>query len=199
MVHPIVERAARGQLPPWSAVGDKRLRHIERVAGLLDDWAIAGSLPAEERTRWIAAGYLHDALKEKPEDELRALLSGEERDLPEPLLHGPAVAALLRREGVEDDELLRALTYHTLGHPDLGRTGCALYAADFLEPGRDLSNKWRASLRGRMPGEMADVVKEIVAARIQFLLERGRPVRSETIGFWNRIAEGQPWAGASEL
>ena len=153
--HPIVERAAHGHLPEWSSLGEKRRRHIERVAGLLDDWAVAGNLTPEERTRWIAAGYLHDALKEKPEQELRALLTGADRELPEPVLHGPAVAALLRREGVTDEELLSALAHHTLGHPDLGRTGCALYAADFLEPGRDLSNEWRASLRARMPGEMA--------------------------------------------
>jgi HD superfamily phosphohydrolase YqeK len=199
MIHPLVERAARGQLPAWSEVGEKRRRHIERVAGLLEDWAIAAGLGDEERTRWVAAGYLHDALKEKPEAELRALLSGEDRELPEPLLHGPAVAARLREEGVEDEELLVALAYHTLGHPNLGRTGCALYAADFLEPGRDLKNEWRAALRGRMPGGMAEVVKEIVSQRIAFLLERGRPLREETVAFWNRMSEGQPWAGASEL
>jgi 2-amino-4-hydroxy-6-hydroxymethyldihydropteridine diphosphokinase len=199
MTHPLVERAAQGQLPPWSEVGEKRLRHIERVAGLLEDWAIMVGLPAEERTRWVAAGYLHDALKDGPEPELRALLTGADRELPEPLLHGPAVAALLRKEGVEDDELLSALAYHTLGHPELGRTGCALYAADFLEPGRDLKNEWLSALRARMPGGMMEVVKEILAARIAFLLEHGRPIRFETLGFWNRMSEGQSWAGASEL
>ena len=199
MTHPLVERAARGQLPGWAEPGEKRRRHIERVAGLLEDWAVAVGLPAEERTKWVAAGYLHDALKEKSEAELRELLASEDRVLPEPLLHGPAVAEQLRREGVDDEELLLALAYHTLGHPDLGKTGCALYAADFLEPGRDLENEWRASLRARMPGEIADVVKEIVSARIVHLLERGRPVRWETVGFWNRMAEGQPWAGASEF
>jgi HD superfamily phosphohydrolase YqeK len=199
VTHPLIEKAARGQLPPWAAVGEKRRKHIERVAGLLEDWAVAGSLPADERTRWVAAGYLHDAVKEKPEAELRALLSGEQRELPEPLLHGPAAAELLRRDGVDDRELLLALAYHTLGHPDLGRSGCALYAADFLEPGRDLANEWRAGLRARMPGEMLEVVKEILAARIVYLLEQGRPVRHETMRFWNRLAEGQSWAGASEL
>jgi len=199
LTHPLVERAARGLLPAWAALGERRRCHVERVAGLLEDWAIGVGLPADERTRWVAAGYLHDALKGKPEPELRALLSDELRELPEPVLHGPAVGVMLRREGVEDGELLAAVTWHTLGHPDLGRTGYALYAADFLEPGRELKNEWRAALRARMPGEMDEVVKEIVAARIAFLLEGGRPLRKETVGFWNRMAEGQPWAGSSEL
>ena len=43
MTHPLVERAACGQLPPWAVLGDKRRRHVERVAGLLEDWAVAGS------------------------------------------------------------------------------------------------------------------------------------------------------------
>jgi hypothetical protein len=46
---------------------------------------------------------------------------------------------------------------------------------------------------------MMEVVKEILAARIAFLLEHGRPIRFETLGFWNRMSEGPSWAGASEL
>ena len=199
MTHLLVQRAACGQLPAWAALGEKRRRHVERVAGLLEDWAVAGSLPSEERTRWIAAGYLHDAVKEKPEEELRALLSGQDRALPEPLLHGPAVAELMRREGVDDRELLLALAYHTLGHPEFGRIGWALYVADFLEPGRDFANEWRAGLRARMPGEMADVIKEILGSRIIYRLEQGHHVHQETITCWNLMAEGQSWAGASEL
>ena len=55
MTHPLVTRAAQGQLPPWSEMGEKRRRHVERVAGLLEDWAIAVGLSTEERTRWVAA------------------------------------------------------------------------------------------------------------------------------------------------
>tara|TARA_Y100000588_G_scaffold138007_1_gene151772 strand:- start:966 stop:1547 length:582 start_codon:yes stop_codon:yes gene_type:complete len=191
VTHLLVERAARGQLPAWAALGEKRRRHVERVAGLLEGWAVAGNLPSEERTRWIAAGYLHDAVKEKPEDELRALLSGKDRALPESLLHGPAVAEIMRREGVDDRELLLALAYHTLGHPEFGRIGWALYVADFLEPGRDLANEWRAGLRARMPGEMADVTKEVLGSRIIYRLEQGQHVHQETITCWNLMAEGQ--------
>lgn len=199
MTHPVVERAADGQLPDWAELDEKRRRHVERVAGLLEDWAIAAAVPTGERTRWIAAGYLHDALKGASAAELRALLAGDGREFPEPLLHGPAVAARLRADGVDDEDLLTALAYHTLGHPDLGRTGWALYAADFLEPGRNDMKEWRAALRARMPGGMAEVVREIVSARILHLLERGLPLRWETVEFWNRMAGGQPWAGASEL
>jgi 2-amino-4-hydroxy-6-hydroxymethyldihydropteridine diphosphokinase len=110
------------------------------------------------------------------------------------------VAERLRREGVADEPFLRALAYHTLGHPDLDRAGRALYAADFLEPGREGEGEaWRADLRRRFPEEPDSVVTEIVRARILHLVERGRPVRSETVAFWNSLAEGEAWARASEV
>lgn len=75
----------------------------------------------------------------------------------------------------------------------------ALYCADFLEPGRRLREEWRAALRERAPRELEAVVREILQARIRHLLERGRPLHPETIGFWNRMTEGRGWASASEL
>ncbi|HZD04460.1 MAG TPA: HD domain-containing protein [Longimicrobiales bacterium] len=199
-LHPLVTAAARGELPPWARMGAERRAHVERVADLMEDWAERGGVGEPERTLWLAAAWLHDCLKEAPEEELRGLLSGALARLPEPVLHGPAAAACLRREGVDDRELLLAVSYHTLGHPDLGSTGKALYAADFLEPGRKPGSRWRARLRERMPGDGEEVVKEILRARIEYLLRRGRPIRHETMAFWNRLAGGgEAWVRASEV
>jgi HD superfamily phosphohydrolase YqeK len=74
----------------------------------------------------------------------------------------------------------------------------ALYAADFLEPGRSLREEWRAELRGRAARELEAVVKEILSARIGYLIGKGRPLHPETVGFWNRMSEGKTWASASE-
>jgi len=198
-VHPLVLAASRGDLPEWSRLGGKRRAHVARVATLLEDWARKLELDDTERTRWLAAGWLHDSLKEAPDEELRELLDGDLGGLPGPVLHGPAAAELLRREGVEDPGLLTAVAYHTLGHPDFDAAGIALYAADFLEPGRPAKKRWRADLRSRMPKDRKRVTRTILEARIKYLLEEGRPVRPETIAFWNRVAEGDPWARASEV
>ena len=100
---------------------------------------------------------------------------------------------------VKGQELVDALRYHTLGHERFGRLGCALFAADFLEPGRDIKQKWRRGLRGRMPAELESVTREILQARVIYLVKEGRPVRPETMGFWNSMAGGDPWARASEV
>ncbi|HSG47780.1 MAG TPA: HD domain-containing protein [Longimicrobiales bacterium] len=198
-VHPVVKKAAKGILPDWAQVDDSRYAHMERVSALLKGWAKAAGLPKEERRRWRALGFLHDALKNVPAEQLRDLVREDLRDLPGAVLHGPAAAAMLRHDGVEDESLLLAVAYHTLGHPRLDDGGRALYAADFLEPGRNLRNKWRSSLRDRMPAELEAVTKEILAARIIHLLRRGRTVQPETMAMWNSLAGGDSWARASEV
>jgi tetratricopeptide (TPR) repeat protein len=80
-----------------------------------------------------------------------------------------------------------------------GPVGRALFAADFLEPGRELRDEWRRELRPRMPAEIDAGVKENLQARVIYLVGEGRPVRGETMGFWNAMAGGKPWARASEV
>ena len=198
-LHPILQNAAAGVLPDWAHVDDKRLAHMERVAALLAEWADRAEVKPKKRARWIAVGYLHDALQNADEEQLRAMVPVLLSRLPGSVLHGPAVAERMRQEGVTDRGVLKAITYHTIGHPGLGTVGKILYAADFLEPGRNMKNKWRARLRERMPAEMDAVVLEILEARIRHLLKRRRPVRRETFAFWNELAGGMPWVPASEV
>lgn len=186
-----IDAAADGELPAWAVVSAPRRDHIRRVATLMDEWAARLGLDAEERRRWRAAAWLHDALRDAAPDDLRPGVPEWARELPGPILHGPAVAARLEAEGAADRELLDAVAYHTLGHPALGRLGRALYLADFLEPGRPFEPAWRASLRARMPDALDDVLREVVAATIAHLLRSGRTMRPETMAFWNAIVGGE--------
>lgn len=198
-LHPLVRAAARGRLPEWAVAGKRRRAHLERVAALMKTWARARDLSNSDVRRWTAAGVLHDALRDADPEDLRDQVPPGLRDLHGKVLHGPAAAARLKKEGVDDPSLLRAVAYHTLGHPGFDDLGRALYAADFLEPGRSFSAGWREQLRERMPDDLDQVAREILEARIRHLLDRSRPVRPETMEFWNVMTTGQPWAGASEL
>ena len=187
-LHPLLERAAGGEIPDWGVMTPARREHADRVAELMGAWAEALGLGLREATRWRAAGVLHDVLRDEDPDALRARVVPSLQGLPAAALHGPAAAERLRGAGVMDGAFLRAVAYHTLGHPQLDDVGLALYAADFLEPGRNLRNAWRKELRERMPGETTDVVREILAARIEHLLKSRRPLRTETVAFWNVLA-----------
>ena len=160
---------------------------MERVAGVLGGWASALGLGEAETARWRAAGWLHDALREADPAELRPVVPGALSDLPGRLLHGPAAAARLRAEGVDDGPFLLAVAFHTIGHPEFDALGRALYAADFLEPGRRGQMEWREALRARMPAGPGAVVREVARSRIGGLLEAGAPLRRETWEFWNSL------------
>lgn len=185
----LLDAAANGRLPDWARAGTARRAHIARVASLMDRWAAALELPDDERRRWRAAAWLHDVVRDAPADELRPLAGAEFDGLPGKLLHGPAAAALLRREGIADEPLLTAVAFHTLGDASFDRLGRALYAADFLDPARTFSPTRRAVLRARMPDALDDVVRDIVRARIDHLLESGNRIHPRTVGFWNALAE----------
>ncbi len=197
-VHPVLRDAAKGKLPSWANAGEKRREHMDRVAKLMRDWAKARGEPKVEVTRWLAAGYLHDALRDESHESLRAQVDPVFRDLPGNILHGPGVARKLIEDGVEDVELIHAIRFHTLGSAEFEKLGFALYAADFLEPGRMMKEQWRAEKRRRAPAELKGVVTEILAARIGYLLEKGRPLHPRTTDFWNKISEGRSWVSASE-
>ena len=160
---------------------------MQRVAALLGEWAGALGLDEVDRLRWQAAGWLHDALRDAPADDLRSELGDEAAGLPDPLLHGPAAAA--RLEGEVDGEMALAIRHHTTGHPDFASLGRALYIADFLEPGREWSAGWRAGLRARMPDDEPAVLREVLRSRIAHQLELNRPLRPETAAFWNTAVE----------
>ncbi|MEO5511348.1 MAG: HD domain-containing protein [Longimicrobiales bacterium] len=187
-LHPIVAAAADGELPPWADVSRKRAAHIERVRDLLAEWAGAAGLSDVDAARWRAVGTLHDALHDAPQDELRTQVPTAFRDLPGKILHGPACVVRLRGEGVTDEALLHAINYHTIGHPQLGDIGRALYAADYLEPGRPEDQPRRAALRSRMPDDIDAVVPMILKARLLEQITAGKQLRTETLEFWNAVA-----------
>lgn len=198
-LHPLVEAASEGRFPDWIQAGEERRKHMSRVGELLRSWALERNVSSVDVARWAAVGYLHDVLRDANPEELRQLVDGPLRAYPGKVLHGPAAARRLEEAGVGDQPLLHAIAFHTLGSPEFSEIGLALFAADFLEPGRKLKESWRARLRHRASHELEGVVKEILEARLRHLLERGRPLRTETVAFWNRMAEGKEWASASEV
>ena len=172
-------------LPSWAQVTDKRRAHIARVTALLDEWAEALRVSADERQAWHDVGVLHDALRDASEEDLRSLAGDSER--PMHILHGPAVAVRLEREGERRTSVLEAIRWHTLGSARWDRTGKALYMADFLEPGRPFSRADRAFLAAHAMRDFDGVFRQVVRTRIEWTVREGKMLFPETADLWNAV------------
>jgi HD superfamily phosphohydrolase YqeK len=174
------------ELPSWAHVSEKRRAHIARVVTLLDRWASQLHLPAEEARAWRDAGLLHDALRDAPESELRALVP--DPSLPPQILHGPAAALRVMRDGETRTDVLEAIRWHTVGNGAWSRTGRALYMADFLEPGRSFARADRAFLASHLPHDFDGVFRQVVRQRLEWSLREGNRLYPETVSLWNDVA-----------
>ena len=173
------------ELPPWAQVSEKRRAHITRVAELLDQWAEAMHVSAEERCDWIDAARYHDSLRDAPRELLRAL-AGNAPYEPE-MLHGPAAAEKMAMAGERRQNVLDAVRFHTVGSPKWDHTGKALYMADFLEPGRSFSREDRAFLSAQVPHDFDRVFRQVVRMRLVYALNEGHTLFAETVQLWNAI------------
>lgn len=123
-----------------SMVKPKRFRHIQCVVQTAVDLAGRFNLDVE---RVRLAALAHDMDRDVAGDELLRFcdargvsLTDYERSNPK-MIHGPVSAyRLLEDFGLNDQEVINAVRYHTLGEGDLGAIGLTLFAADFLEPNR---------------------------------------------------------------
>jgi 2-amino-4-hydroxy-6-hydroxymethyldihydropteridine diphosphokinase len=172
-------------LPGWAIVGEKRRAHIARVTGLLDEWALRMRLDAAEAQEWHDVGRWHDALRDGTPDVLRPLVG--DPDMPDGLLHGPAAAVRLVRDGETRASVLDAVRWHTTGSPRWGRTGRALFMADFLEPGRRFMGAERAFLAAQFPHDFDGVFRQVVRLRIEWTLREGNRIFPATVELWNSI------------
>lgn len=174
------------EMPAWTCVSEKRMAHIQRVTALLDEWARKLALAPEEARAWHDAGRLHDALRDAPETVLRAL-AGDSPEYATEMLHGPAAAEQLRRDGERRTELLDAIRWHTVGSAKWGRLGRALYMADYLEPGRKFSRGDRAYLAAQVPHDFDATFRQVVRARLEWSLREGMRLYPEAVVLWNSV------------
>jgi HD superfamily phosphohydrolase YqeK len=178
-------QSATLDLPDWACVSAKRAEHIQRVTALLNSWAAAMRLPPAEARAFVDAGVLHDALRDATEADLRKI-TGDDRS-PTGLLHGPAAARMLERNGETRAELLDAVRYHTVGNEKWGIVGRALFMADFLEPGRKFMKQDRYFLSLQVPTSFDSVFRQVVRMRLEWTVREGNHIFPETAALWNSL------------
>jgi predicted HD superfamily hydrolase involved in NAD metabolism len=138
------------------------------------------------------AAVLHDIAKNLEIDKIKNILKKSTWEIDslewslDSVLHAPAGAEIAKIEfGVGDHEILEAVRYHTLGHPDMGLVAQIIYAADFIEDGRSFE-----SLK-----EIQKIVKEnlvegiylISSSSIEYQLKLDNPIHPNTNNLRNKF------------
>ncbi|PUU89051.1 bis(5'-nucleosyl)-tetraphosphatase (symmetrical) YqeK, partial [Halanaerobium sp.] len=122
-------------------LGDERYQHTKLV--LESALKLADQLNLD-LNKVETAALLHDIAKSKSSVELKKILNKSKWKPDQleaeilPVLHAPAGAVLAEEIfGVNDPEILEAIRFHTLGHPEMGKIAQVIYAADFISEDRD--------------------------------------------------------------
>lgn len=170
-------------------LSDKRYGHSVRVADVAEKLAISHGMDVEKAR---VAGLLHDYCKEWPKKELvkvaveQQLLTSRQDLLMPQILHGPVAAYVLNEEGlVEDIDILQAIRYHTVGHPDMDDLTKIIFIADYIEPGRTTPNI--DDLFGIAEKDLDRCVIEIIDRTAGYLISGHKIIHEDMIKLRNKL------------
>ena len=142
--------------------------------------ALAKRFGFDENKAYIA-GLLHDCAKCIPHeltlklcDDFDVLLDEYDEQIPA-LIHSKLGEKLASSYfGISDSEILEAIKWHTLGHPDMGNIAKIVYVSDMIEPSRCFEGIER--LRDIAKENLDRAVYECTNATIIFNTQRNRKI-----------------------
>lgn len=165
-------------------VKQERFAHIERVACLARDIALANGLDADKA---YLAGILHDVARDMGDAELLRLAPPEsEVDVQHPLsLHGRAARTILECWGVTDSDILDAVEEHTTGPRDGKPLSICVYVADVSEPGRGVNDH----IRELAFSDLERAYREALCCKVQYLQRKGKTVHPRTMAAYENLRQ----------
>ena len=175
----------------FASLPDKLRAHIFRVRDVGLDLASRHGID-EERGELAILG--HDVARTATKKEMLRLadrfgMSTLDIERRSPVtLHGPVGAELMRHEdGLDDEEILAAVRWHTTGHPSLTPLGLLVFIADKLEPRKIKSYPYQAELRYIANESLEQAVLEFLCRESALRLQRRQPVHPNSIQAVNAL------------
>ncbi|WP_142827772.1 bis(5'-nucleosyl)-tetraphosphatase (symmetrical) YqeK [Planococcus soli] len=184
MDHSRMLEAVKERLP------ENRFNHVLGVVDTAIELAKEFDIP-ESKAK--TAAILHDVAKFSDRDWMKSIIVSEKLD---PLLleyhaelwHAPVGAYLAKTEfGVEDEDVLNAIRYHTTGREDMSDLEKVVYIADLIEPNRKFTGV--EELR-QLKEQGLDVMMEAsVKHSIEFLVSKNQPVFPDSLKCYNYFVQ----------
>ncbi len=176
------KRLAKEKLP------EKRYNHSLRVAETAIKLA---EIYDGDTSKVELAGVLHDFCKYDDLGKMYQIVRQYElgNDLlsyGSEILHGPVCAAIMEHEyGINDEEVLMAIKYHTTGRQQMTKTEKLIFIADYIEPGRTIPGVDDIRDMAYNQGSLDKTIYEISKRTVLFLIQKDITVYNKTIDCLN--------------
>ncbi|MGP7819018.1 bis(5'-nucleosyl)-tetraphosphatase (symmetrical) YqeK [Niallia sp. 01092] len=137
------------------------------------------------------AAIFHDYAKFRPKEEMKTIIITQKMDpqllnFHSELWHAPVGAYLVQQEaGIQDQEVLDAIKYHTSGRPGISLLEKIVYLADYIEPGRNFPGV--EEVRELTAVNFNEGFIQSVKNTMNFLITNNRPVFPLTFQMYNSI------------
>ena len=176
------EKAVRARL------SEKRFRHSLAVS---ESAEILAQKYGADPEKAAFAGLIHDVCKDdSPENQLQMMrefgiiLSESERACPK-LWHAVVGAAYVGRYFTDEEEIIRAVRYHTTARCNMSLLEKVIYVADCISADRNYPG---AEEMRRLAEESLDAVIYAMSRYIlSELTETGLPLHPDTVGAYNQL------------
>lgn len=167
-------------------ISDERYVHSLNTA---DEAEALAQLYGADVKKARIAGLLHDVGKGHAADATRlgVMLDDVEAQNPE-LAHGRIGAAMVQADlGIDDPEILSAITSHTTGKACMSTLDKVIYLADIIEPGRTFTGvePIRSLVRVDIDTAMLCALDEVMA----FVRKRGLTLHPKSVEAYQYLKE----------
>ena len=171
---------------------EKRYKHVERVAVAAEELAEIYIVPVEDA---VAAAYLHDVAKFFEITKMIDLVRGKYPEVENKMsqttaiLHGFAGAEFIRNNydlfGIDNEEILDAVKYHTIGSENMSTLSKIIYLADAIEAGRTWDGVEKARELAKKDLDKALIYE--IKTKLEYLLSIENIIHPNIILFRNSL------------
>ena len=171
---------------------EKRYEHVKRVAKCAVELAKIYGVPVEKVE---TSAWLHDVAKFFNLSVMVDLTRGKYPEVADKMsqstavLHGFAGAEFVRQNydlfGVDDEEILDGIKYHTIGCENMNTLAKIIYLADAIEEKRSWEGVEKA--RELAKTDLDEAIKFEIEEKLKYLLAKDSIIHPNVIKFRNSI------------
>ena len=171
---------------------EKRYEHVKRVAKCAVELAKIYGVPVEKVE---TSAWLHDVAKFFDLSVMIDLTKGKYPEVADKMsqstavLHGFAGAEFVRQNyelfGIDDEEILDGIKYHTIGCENMSTLAKIIYLADAIEEKRSWEGVEKA--RELAKTDLDEAIKFEIEEKLKYLLAKDSIIHPNVIKFRNSI------------